>query len=381
MKLALIGLGGQGKKYALLLAEHPEWGIRLTAISTRSGENRQWAREHLGEVFLAESEEDLYEKGDFEALLITTPHRQHPAIALRAFADGKHVLSDKPAGVTVGQARRMEEAAREAGLYYGLIFHQKCQPKYKRVKELLESGTLGKITRMSMENTLYFRTRFYHTSGPWRSSWAGEGGGALINQAHHFLCLWQWLFGLPEGLYARIPFGKYNDFAVDDEALLVMDYPENVTGSFFVSTREASNRERLEVVGTLGSLLLEGDKLTLSLYDQDLAEYAREALCTDARGLAVTVREETFSPAKDPYGEILRDFAEAVEAYEEAGGLYRDEERQEALISPGADGVATLALCGGAYLSALRGERAAFPLSEEAVEECLEQLIRRETGQ
>ncbi|MBQ1493227.1 MAG: Gfo/Idh/MocA family oxidoreductase, partial [Blautia sp.] len=275
MKTAIIGLGGQGKKYALSLAEHPEWGMELSAISTRGEENQRWARENLpSSVYIAGGEEELYAQGDFDALLITTPHKMHPDIALRAFAQGKHVLCDKPAGVTVGQARQMEEAAREAGLYYGLIFHQKCQPKYRRIKEILEAGTLGEISRMGMENTLYFRTRFYHASGSWRSSWKGEGGGALINQGHHFLCLWQWLFGLPESMYAHIPFGKYNDFAVDDEALLVMDYPGKVTGTFFISTREALSQERLEVVGSKGSLLLEGQKLTLTLYDQDLDDYA-----------------------------------------------------------------------------------------------------------
>ena len=316
MKTAIIGLGGQGKKYALSLAEHPEWGMELSAISTRGEENQKWARENLpSSVYIAGGEEELYAKGDFDALIITTPHKLHPDIALRAFAEGKHVLCDKPAGVSVGAARQMEEAAREASLYYGLIFHQKCQPKYKKVKEILEAGTLGKITRMGMENTLYFRTRFYHSSGSWRSSWKGEGGGALINQGHHFLCLWQWLFGLPESMYAHIPFGKYNDFAVDDEALLVMNYPGKVTGTFFISTREAVSRERLEIAGERGSLLLEGQNLTLTLYDQDLMDYAENALCTDARGLSFTTSRGEFPQAEDPYGEIFRDFARAVNDY------------------------------------------------------------------
>ncbi len=380
MRAAIIGLGGQGKKYARMLAENPQWGMSLTAVSTRSEENQAWARRELPQgVFIAGDEEELYTREDlFDALLITTPHRQHPGIALRAFERGKHVLSDKPAGVTLGEARQMEEAAREAGLYYGLFFHQKCQPKYKRVKALLEEGVLGEIRRIEMVNTLYFRTAFYHASGPWRSSWAGEGGGALINQGHHFLCLWQWLFGLPEAIYAQIPFGKYNDFAVDDEATILMDYPGKTTARFFISTREGSGQERLEVVGTKGSLLVDGQKLLVTTYSQDLDVYAGTAQVTDARELEETTVEEVFEQAGNPYGEILMDFAQAVETYNQGGGLLRDEERQSRLISPGYDGLATLALCNGAYLSAVRGQRVSLPLEEDQVEACLEELILRE---
>ncbi len=79
-----------------------------------------------------------------------------------------------------------------------------------------------------MESTRYFRTEFYHASGTWRSSWAGEGGGLLINQGQHILDLWQYLFGMPESVFAEIPFGKYNHFDVDDEATIVMRYADGM---------------------------------------------------------------------------------------------------------------------------------------------------------
>ena len=59
----------------------------------------------------------------------------------------------------------------------------------------------------------------------WRSSWNGEGGGCLINQGQHILDIWQWLFGMPGSLTAQIAFGKYNDFKVDDEAVLLPPPP------------------------------------------------------------------------------------------------------------------------------------------------------------
>lgn len=87
----------------------------------------------------------------------------------------------------------------------------------------------------------------------------GEGGGALLNQGQHILDIWQWLFGMPISIYAMIPYGKYNDFMVDDEATLLMEYPQQRTATFILSTGEGSYTERLEIVGTKGTALLEKD--------------------------------------------------------------------------------------------------------------------------
>ncbi|MCQ5164285.1 Gfo/Idh/MocA family oxidoreductase, partial [Faecalibacterium prausnitzii] len=78
---------------------------------------------------------------------------------------------------------------------------------------------------------LYFLSWMYHSSGSWRSSWAGEGVGALLNQGQHILDIWQWLIGMPTSIYAVIPYGKYNDFMVDDEATLLIEYPQQRTAT------------------------------------------------------------------------------------------------------------------------------------------------------
>ena len=97
----------------------------------------------------------------------------------------------------------------------------------------------------------------------------------LINQGYHLVDLWQYLFGLPEALYADIPYGKYNDFAVDDEATLVMDYPGRMTGTFIMSTGEGVPTERLEIVRTRGSILMDGTTVTVTRFYTDIEEYAR----------------------------------------------------------------------------------------------------------
>ena len=87
----------------------------------------------------------------------------------------------------------MQKAASESGRIYGMIFHQRLYPKYIRIKQMIDNGELGDIKRVCLINSRYLRTSYYHKSGSWRSSFAGEGGGALINQGQHILDMYQYL--------------------------------------------------------------------------------------------------------------------------------------------------------------------------------------------
>ena len=82
--------------------------------------------------------------------------------------------------------------------FTGLVFHQRLYPKYMKIKEMIDSGEMGTLKRVSLINSRYLRTSHYHKSGSWRSSFAGEGGGALINQGQHILDIFQYLFGMPQ---------------------------------------------------------------------------------------------------------------------------------------------------------------------------------------
>ena len=285
--MAVIGIGTMGKKYAKMIQEGRISGMCLGAVCCRSHESSQWAKAELGgELPVFQDTEKLFDASElFDACLIVTPHKLHPEVIIQAFDKGKHIFCDKPIGVSMGQCLKIRQKAEEKDLVFAMMYHQRMYPKYERIHELLESGTLGQIRRILMENSRYYRTWHYHKSGSWRSSWRGEGGGALLNQGQHLLDIWQWLFGMPESLYALIPYGKYNDFSVDDEATIVMKYPDKKTAVFILTTGEGTWTERLEIVGSKGTLLLEDSHLTLHQYDRDLEEYKRTASCNSREEL------------------------------------------------------------------------------------------------
>ena len=367
VRAALIGTGSMGRKYAQMIAAGQAGPLALTAVVCRHAPAQQWAREALPPtVRVCASAEELYlHAGEFDAVLVVTPHSSHPALVQQALAQGKHVLCDKPSACSVGPALAMNEAAQRSGLVFAMMFHQRLYHKYRRLHALLQSGALGQVQRVMMENSRYFRTWAYHRSGSWRSSWAGEGGGALINQGQHLLDIFQWLFGMPQSVTACIPFGKYNEFLVDDEATLLLEYPNRRTALFLLSTGEGTRTERLEIVGSRGSALLEGDRLTLHTYAQDTGDNRRTASCTAREQLAETVTQEDFGPQAEPYPAMLENFARAV--------LYG-----EPLAAPGVEGIRALTLADAAYLSAWLGEKVTLPLDAARFEQELARRIAQE---
>lgn len=362
VRMALIGVGVMGKKYAEMLCEGEVEKMCLTAVVCRRQEMQEWARTLKGAPAVYASTDELFAHPEkYDAVLIVTPHKTHPLLARQAFSLGKHVLCDKPAGATIAQAVQMQEDAAAADRVYGMMFHQRLYPKYQKLKEMIDNGQLGTLSRIMLVNSRYFRTAHYHASGSWRSSWTGEGGGALINQGQHILDIWQWLFGMPEKLYADIPFGKYNDFQVDDEATIQMRYPNDLTAVFMLTTGEAVWQERFEITGTKGKVLLEDDTLHIWHYEKDSLEYIKTEPVNSRENMQLQEEVIEFEKVKEPYPQMLENFAEAV-----ISG------NQCLLIAPGKDAKNPLMLTNAAYYSAWKGEVVTLPLQPELYEAELE---------
>lgn len=362
IRVALVGVGVMGSRYADMIVSGNVKNMVLAGVVARNPKAQEWAEALVSTEGLHPNvyrdADDMFAHGDdFDAVIIATPHKTHEEFAVRAFESGKHVLCDKPAGVTIGQARNMTAAAVKCDKVYGMIFHQHRYPKYMHIKQMLDNRELGDLKRMLVVNSRYFRTAHYHKSGSWRSSWKGEGGGALINQGAHILDMWQWLFGMPHRLYAEIPFGKYNDLKVDDEATISMRYKNGATGVFMLTTGEAVWQERLEIVGTRGRILLEDDTLHIYRYSKDSTEYIATEEVNSRENLTITEEVIEFGKAKEPYEEVLENFAEAVITGDQA-----------MLIAPGKEAIHQLMLTNAAYYSAWKEMPVQLPLDVEEYE-------------
>ncbi len=131
---------------------------------------------------------------DVDAVHVCVPHYLHAQISIAALKAGKHVLCEKPMGMSLKEARAMEQAARESGRSLTVCFQNRYNGATRRMKEIIDGGELGKILGGSAF-VCWDRGGAYYTGSGWRGKWATEGGSVLINQAIHTLDLLRYLSG------------------------------------------------------------------------------------------------------------------------------------------------------------------------------------------
>lgn len=296
-----------------------------------------------------------------DAVLIATPHYDHPQMAIDCFAAGKHVIVEKPSGVFTKNVLEMNKAAKESGKVFSIMFCMRTNTAFCKIKEMIDSGELGTLKRINWIATDWYRPQAYHDSSSWRSSWKGEGGGLIINQCPHNLDLWQWMFGVPDEITAFADFGKYYDIEVEDEATVYMRYNNGVTGVFIASTGEAPGTNRLEVAGTKGQLILENNELTFKRNRVDEREF--NASNTEIFGKPeVWECKVPFAAPSPLHQQITQNFVNAI-----LNG--------EQLIAPGTDGIVEMDISNAIHMSAWTGKTIKLPVDTDAYLKLLEEKI------
>ena len=262
VRLGIIGIGNMGTSHAHNIAKGEVARMTLGAICDIAEARRNYAKEHFPGVPVFEDAEEMMKSGLVDAVIIAVPHYDHPGLAIKAFENGLHVITEKPAGVYTKQVLEMNEAAAKSDRVFGIMYNQRTNPVYRKLREMIQSGQLGHIKRAAWIITDWYRSQAYHDSGTWRSAWKTEGGGTLINQNPHQLDLWQWLFGMPSRIMSHVSFGKYYNIEVEDDVTAFMEYDNGMTGLYVTSTGEAPGVNRLEISCDMGLVVVENNRIT-----------------------------------------------------------------------------------------------------------------------
>jgi predicted dehydrogenase len=195
--------------------------------------------------------------------VICTPHPSHITLALDCFAAGAHVLVEKPIAVSVGEADQMIAAAAAAGRTLAVSFQQRFRPEIAQARALVAAGELGALVRVLCVEP-WFRSAAYYRSAGWRGTWAGEGGGVLMNQAPHTLDLLCYLAGRPSRVWG-ITRTLQHAIETEDTAHALLEFPNGAPGYLFVTTAEAGE-QYLEIVGDKAGLRLSNGRLTVTRF-------------------------------------------------------------------------------------------------------------------
>ena len=368
VRMVLIGFGGMGRKYAAMLRDKEVEGMVLVGVCCRNAPGQQLLREEYpGVAIYRDVEDTLAHAGDFDAALIVTPHTSHVQIARRMVAAGKHILLDKPAGVYARDVRALVDQARTAGVSFGMMFNTRANAAFGKARELLQAGAVGTPVRAVWVCNTWFRTPAYHQSSPWRSSWLGERGGLLINQSQHYLDIWQWLLGAPDGVYADLSFGRYAPITVDDAVDMQLYYDNGLHGTYISSTGENPGANRLEIWGEKGRLCVE-DTARLFLDENEMTTTEYAAVNREIYGkLGHHSREIPVQANPEVYQTILQNFCDHLR-------------RGVPLIADGEDGLRTVELTNAAYVSVWQERKVRLPVDPAVYEELLQKRMEEEQG-
>ena len=249
IRLGIIGIGNMGSGHAGRIKAGNCPDFVLTAVADINPARLEWAKKELGEdVLRFNSAEEMLDSGKIDACIVAVPHYDHPKYVIECLKRGIHVMCEKPAGVYTKQVREMnEEAEKHPEVVFGMMFNQRTNCVYKKMRELVQSGKYGQIRRTNWIITDWYRPQAYFDSGSWRATWAGEGGGVLLNQAPHNLDLWQWICGMPVKISAHMKFGKWHDIEVEDDVTAYCEYENGATGVFITTTGDAKGTNRFEI--------------------------------------------------------------------------------------------------------------------------------------
>lgn len=367
LRIGVIGYGNMGTGHVSNLKAGMVPEMELTAVCDISQARREAAKSDYPELAVFENAGELFQSGLCDAVLIAVPHYDHPGLAIEAFRNGLHVITEKPAGVYTKQVREMNEAAVKSGKVFGIMYNQRTNPVYQKLREMIRRGDLGHIKRITWIITDWYRSQAYHDSSSWRSTWKEEGGGALINQNPHQLDLWQWMFGMPDRIFAKVSFGKYYDIEVEDDVMAFFEYDNGTTGEYITSTGEAPGTNRLEIACDMGKVVVEGNKITFMRNVISEREYNRTNTVPFGRPECWECNVPAdFSGGLQHVG-ILRNFASAV--------LHGTP-----LLAGGEEGILGLTISNAIHLSGWTGETVDvknFP--DDRYYELLQEKIRNST--
>lgn len=363
VRFGIIGLGNMGKGHIGYLKKGEVNGVVLTAVSDSVPTSLAWAKEQLGDqVALFADPYEMMDSGLVDGILIATPHFSHPELAIACFERGLHVLCEKPAGVYTKQVREMNDASRKTNVKFSMMYNQRTNPLYVKLKDLIDSGELGEIKRTNWIITNWYRSQSYYDSGTWRATWAGEGGGVLLNQDPHQLDLWQWTIGMmPKRVRAFCYFGKHRDIEVEDDVTAFVEYENGATGVFVTTTGEAPGTNRLEISGDRGKIVIEDNKLTFWRLRVSEPEFNR----TYKGGFGQPECWKMDIPVEGSYPDhkgITQNWVNAIL-------------RDEPLIAPGEEGIKGLMLSNAMLLSTWTDNWVDLPIDEEKFYEYLQERM------
>ncbi len=284
---------------------------------------------------------------EIEAVSIATPSGLHAETVVPAAAAGKHIICEKPLEVTIDKVNHLVRFCESCNVRLAAIFQSRYFQSVQVIRRAIDAGRFGQPV-LASASVRWYRTPEYYANAGWRGTWALDGGGALMNQGIHTVDLLLYFNGDVSEVTGRTANLRHRNIEVEDTVVAMLKFKNGSLGTLEASTACAPGfPRRVELSGTLGSAMLEGDRIVRWQFAEEMPE---DAEIRRVGALGEGLRGGFDKPdAIDCEGHRrqFREFAEALQ------GGHR-------LTSPGAEGKRAVEAICAVYESARTGTTVKF---------------------
>ena len=260
VRIGVVGLGKMGLSHFAIVNAHPD---TETCASETSGFLVGLLDRYVP-ARMFRSHDEMLEEARPDAVVIATPSRLHASMVRTAPERGVHVFCEKPFCLDPEESEALAELAAARGLVGQVGYHNRFVGAFRRMKQVVDSGALGRITHVLAEayGPMVLRSK--------RQSWRTqktEGGGCLYDYAAHPLNLLNWMFGAPDRVSGSALIKVFST-DIDDEVLSTLQFRDGPAAQLSVNWSDESHRKmttRITLIGTNGRLFADRQECQIYL--------------------------------------------------------------------------------------------------------------------
>jgi predicted dehydrogenase len=328
IKIGIIGCGAMGMSVVrqLLMCDNR---LQVTAVYDPDTRSVQKAKAELGTTFsVCSSHQELVGMPDVQWVMIASWNCHHAEQVIAAFDAGKHVFCQKPLALSLADCQAMKQAWERSGRMFNIGFTLRYSPHYRRIKQLVSEGKIGRIISMEFNETLDFNHGGY-IMGDWRRH-RNNAGTHLLEKCSHDIDLVNWIVGarakrvasfggldffqphnqqlaneIPAqadgkkaystwgGLIALDPFTSDKDIV--DNQVAILEYEGGVRATFHTNCNAAIPERRMYIIGTSGTIQADVRTGTIQMkrigFDTNVEDLSTEGKGGHGGGDKVLARE------------------------------------------------------------------------------------------
>jgi UDP-N-acetyl-2-amino-2-deoxyglucuronate dehydrogenase len=259
IRFGIVGCGAIGPTHAGALLQMAD--VELVAVADLISDRALATAAKFSAPRIYRDQRQLLTDPDIDVVCLCTPSGMHGEGAVAAMTAGKHVVVEKPMEISVAACDHMIAVQETTGRTMTIISQHRFDAASVLVKDLIQSGKLGKII-LATADVKWWRAQEYYDEGDWRGTWALDGGGAVMNQGVHTLDLLQWFAGEVESVFAHTRTAAHERIEVEDAAVATLTFKNGAIGTYVASTAVYDGLPaRIDIFGTEGTAILEGDRI------------------------------------------------------------------------------------------------------------------------